>query len=96
MNSAGRGGPLARIRVIEFAGLGPTPFAGMMLADYGADVLRIERAGAPPYLGSADVQFLNRSRASIVLDLKDAEGREFADRLLGSADVLLEIGRAHV
>ncbi|GLR46663.1 alpha-methylacyl-CoA racemase [Sphingomonas astaxanthinifaciens DSM 22298] len=76
--------------MIEFAGLGPTPFAGMMLADYGAEVLRIERAGAPPYLGSAAVQYLNRSRASIVLDLKDADGHEFANRLLGSADVLLE------
>ncbi|WP_114226895.1 MULTISPECIES: CaiB/BaiF CoA transferase family protein [Sphingomonas] len=87
---ASRGGPLSGIRVVEFAGLGPTPFAGMMLADYGAEVLRIERAGAPPYLGAADFQVLNRSRPSIELDLKQPAGAAFANELLTKADILLE------
>ncbi|MET0371724.1 MAG: CoA transferase, partial [Sphingobium sp.] len=42
------GGPLAGVRVIEFAGIGPAPFCGMMLSDMGGDVLRIDRPGAPP------------------------------------------------
>ncbi|HEY6869459.1 MAG TPA: CoA transferase, partial [Novosphingobium sp.] len=59
-------GPLSGIRVIEFAGLGPGPFCGMMLADQGAEVIRIDRPGAAhdPH----DV--LARSRRSIALDLK--------------------------
>jgi alpha-methylacyl-CoA racemase len=84
-------GPLAGIRVIEFAGLGPTPFAAMMLADFGAQVLRIEKLGAPPVSpGDRKFDFLNRGRPSIALDLKSPDGIALARALLASADVLLE------
>ena len=84
-------GPLKGIRVIEFAGLGPTPFAAMMLADMGADVLRIDRLDADAF-GGGDERYnlLNRSRPSIALDLKRPEGLEFAAELILGADVLLE------
>lgn len=64
-------GPLAGIRIVEFAGLGPTPFAAMMLADMGAEVLRIER-GWPPADSPGDPAFdyLRRGRPAIILNLK--------------------------
>ncbi len=84
-------GPLSGIRVVEFAGLGPTPFAAMMLADFGADVLRIEKLGAPQVSpGDRMNDFLNRGRPSIALDLKAADGIGLARELVGRADVLLE------
>ncbi|MGE9115734.1 CoA transferase, partial [Escherichia coli] len=65
-------GPLAGVRIVEFAGLGPTPFACMMLADMGAEVLRIDRLGVDNFGGGDERHnYLNRSRASIALDLKD-------------------------
>lgn len=84
-------GPLAGIRIVEFAGLGPTPFAAMMLADMGAEVLRIER-GWPPADGPGDPAFdyLRRGRPAIVLDLKSDEGRAAALDLAARADVVLE------
>jgi alpha-methylacyl-CoA racemase len=82
---------LSGIRIVEFAGLGPTPFAAMLLADYGADVLRIDRKGhAALSPGDGRQDFLNRSRASIALDIKSADGLAFARQLIGKADVLLE------
>jgi alpha-methylacyl-CoA racemase len=84
-------GPLSGIRIVEFAGLGPTPFAAMLLADYGADVLRIDRKGqADLSPGDGRQDFLNRSRSSIALDLKSADGLALARTLIGKADVLLE------
>jgi alpha-methylacyl-CoA racemase len=84
-------GPLAGIRVVEFAGLGPTPFAAMMLADLGAEVLRIEKLGAPPASpGDRKFDFLNRGRPSIALDLKSHDGIALARDLVAKADVLLE------
>lgn len=84
-------GPLSGIRIVEFAGLGPTPFAAMLLADYGADVLRIDRKGnAALSPGDGRQDFLNRSRASITLDIKSADGLALARQLIGKADVLLE------
>ncbi|WP_300973641.1 CaiB/BaiF CoA-transferase family protein [Sphingomonas sp. LHG3406-1] len=84
-------GPLAGLRVLEFAGLGPTPFAGMMLADQGADVLRIERRDATGHLaGDPRLDTLNRGRGSICLDLKTEEGRDFAAMLSERCDILLE------
>ncbi len=84
-------GPLSGIRIVEFAGLGPTPFAAMLLADYGADVLRIDRKGhAALSPGDGRQDFLNRSRASIALDIKSADGFALARQLIGKADVLLE------
>ena len=73
-------GPLKGIRVVEFAGIGPGPFAAMMLADMGADVIRIDRIPAKRRDGS---------RPS-ALDLKGSEGIQAALRLIGKSDVLLE------
>ena len=86
------GGPLSGVRVIELAGIGPAPFAGMMLSDMGAEVLRVDRAqsvrdgatGRP----SADV--LGRGRQSVGVDLKHADGRETVLRLVEKADALIE------
>jgi len=85
-------GPLNGIRIIELAGIGPGPFAAMMLADMGADVIRVDRAshvsGGDPAAPPADI--LNRGRRSIGLDLKSPEGVETLLRLVESADALLE------
>jgi alpha-methylacyl-CoA racemase len=62
-----RGGPLHGVRVVEFAGLGPAPFACMLLADMGADVVRIDRPDAPP-IDARDI--VNRGRRTVALDLK--------------------------
>jgi len=82
-------GPLEGIRIIELAGLGPTPFCGMMLADHGADVITIER---PVRIrqGDARKDILNRSRRSLVLDLKRPRSAEIVRRLARSADGLIE------
>ena len=79
-------GPLAGIRIIEFAGLGPGPFAAMMLADQGAEVIRIDRPGA--VLDRSDPAL--RSRRSVTLDIKSAEGAAQARALCGAADGLIE------
>ena len=83
--------PLRGIRLVEFAGLGPTPFAAMMLADMGAEIIRIERAWPPRDLpGDPGFDFLRRGRPAIVVDLKSPEGRAHAIELIGAADILLE------
>jgi alpha-methylacyl-CoA racemase len=79
-------GPLAGIKVLEFAGIGPVPFCGMLLSDMGADVLRIDRPGRE--YGPGDVE--TRGRRSITLDLKASAGAATALALLDKADVLLE------
>jgi alpha-methylacyl-CoA racemase len=77
--------------VLEFAGLGPTPFAAMVLADLGASVIRIERpVPAEKIVGSPELDTLNRGRGAIVLDLKQLDGREAALELAAHADVVLE------
>jgi alpha-methylacyl-CoA racemase len=83
-------GPLKGIRVVEMAGLAPGPFAAMMLADMGAQVLRIERPGqaAPP--GHPRIELLNRSRDAIALDLKSAAGLAALRRLLAGTDAFIE------
>ncbi len=90
---ARKAGPLSGVRVVELAGIGPGPFAAMMLADLGADVLRIDRppaAGPPADRGEARTQLLHRGRRSVVADLRRPEGAETLLRLAGRADVLLE------
>jgi alpha-methylacyl-CoA racemase len=83
-----RRGPLAGIRVLEFAGIGPGPFCAMMLADLGAEVLRVDRPdGSAPDPQQA---LLNRGRRSVMLDLKHALAVDTVLRLIDSADVLLE------
>jgi alpha-methylacyl-CoA racemase len=81
-------GPLAGLRVVELAGIGPAPFAGMVLADLGADVLRFDRVGAANAVARTDV--LNRGRRSIAVDLKDARGAEIVVRAAAGADALIE------
>lgn len=86
---AGRG-PLAGVRVIELAGLGAAPYGVMLLADLGADVIRIDRPGAerdPAVLSHVGVW---RGRRSLVLDLKHADAAAVVGRLLVHADVLVE------
>jgi len=85
-------GPLAGIRIIELAGIGPGPMAAMLLADMGATVLRIERK-EPADLGvkrELKYNLLLRSRRSIALDLKDARAVALVLRLLRKADGLIE------
>jgi len=82
-------GPLAGLRVVEIAGLGPTPFAAMTLADFGAEVVRIERPGAQPLIAQK-VDILNRGRGFVELDLKSAAGLETARGLIAQADGLIE------
>jgi alpha-methylacyl-CoA racemase len=83
-------GPLDGIRIVELAGLAPAPFAAMMLADHGAEVIRIERAGESPAI-PADKDILRRSRAQILsLDLKSNEGLAQVRELAASADGLIE------
>src|SRR6266498_2726929 len=80
-------GPLDGVRVVELAGIGPGPFCAMLLADMGAEVLRVERpasgAGMWPPL-------MTRGRRSVAVDLKHPDGPEVVRRLAGTADVLLE------
>lgn len=83
-------GPLAGVRVIEFAGLGPGPFCGMMLADHGAEVIRVDRLGAQGLLSAPSKDFLNRSRKSISVDLKAPEGIALVQRLCRTADAVFE------
>lgn len=92
MGTGNNTGPLAGIRVIEMAALGPVPFSGMMLADLGAEVIRIERAGAFPLgVPMADrFDIMSRGRRSIAVDLKCPEGIEIVLQLVTSAEVLME------
>ncbi len=83
------GGPLTGIKIIELAGIGPSPYAAMLLADLGADILRLERAdpnaAADPYW-----DLLLRSRSSVAVNLKHEDGRALVLDLVESADALIE------
>jgi len=83
-------GPLEGVKVVEIASIGPGPFAAMMLADAGADVIRLERGGAEAGLGSGSWNHTHRGRPSVACDLKHPDGRELALRLCESADALIE------
>jgi alpha-methylacyl-CoA racemase len=85
-------GALDNFRVIELAGIGPAPFAGMLLADAGADVLRIERSGFGGSVASegAHWDFLARSRPSVSVNLKEPEGVALFLDLIEGADALIE------
>lgn len=80
--------PLAGLRIIEFAGIGPGPFAGMMLADMGAEVIRIDRLGA--VADQPELDYMARGRKPIVLDLKNPDAVALALRLIAGADGLIE------
>src|SRR5581483_10199058 len=91
-DESGREGALQGIRVVEFGGVGPAPFGAMLLADHGADVIRIDRPDTPPvfegYMAEHDP--LLRGRPCIEVDLKRSSGVELVRRLIGRADVLLD------
>jgi alpha-methylacyl-CoA racemase len=78
------------MRVIEFAGIGPAPFAGMMLADMGAEVILIERSADHAAASRYPRMAQNRGKKSIALDLKSEAGRAAAWKLIESADALIE------
>jgi alpha-methylacyl-CoA racemase len=80
-------GPIAGLRVLEFAGVGPGPFAAMLLSDLGADVVRVDRPGAKRDLASA---VLDRGRRSVALDLKRERDLEVCLALIDRAEVLIE------
>jgi len=80
-------GPLAGVRVVEVGGIGPAPFCAMLLADMGADVVRIDRVSDDGHQG---VQLFARGKRSKVLNIKTAAGLEELLDLLDRADVLVE------
>ena len=80
------GGPLAGVRIIELAGIGPAPFCGMMLADHGAEVIRVDRIGGR----LAQTDPLSRSRKSIAVNMKAAQGIALIRALAKGADGLIE------
>ncbi|QXC61053.1 CoA transferase [Aquihabitans sp. G128] len=86
-------GPLAGVRVVELAGLGPGPFAGMLLGDLGADVLVVDRVGAESIVG---LGALGRGKRSVGVDLRSPEGVEVLLRLVEGADVLVDVYRPGV
>ena len=80
-------GPLVGVKIVEFAGIGPGPFCGMLLADMGADVVRIDRAESA---GRGHPDLANRGKRSVAIDLKKPEGVEAALSLMEKADGLIE------
>ena len=86
---AGRG-PLAGVRVVELAGIGPAPLCGMLLADLGAEVIRVDRPGGPPPPIPLDKDVTNRGKRRIVVDLKHPRGAEVIGRLAAVSDGLIE------
>lgn len=78
------------VRVVEVEGLGPGPFAGMLLADLGADVIVVHRKGGATVTGMPKKSLLDRGKRSIALDLKDAEDVAVFKGLIGTADGLIE------
>ncbi|MFI6826270.1 CaiB/BaiF CoA transferase family protein [Kribbella sp. NPDC050241] len=83
-------GPLQGVKVVELAGIGPAPFACMMLAELGADVLRIDRPGGGLAFGPPEYELVNRGRRSVALDLKNPTAIDVVRRLAAQADVLVE------
>lgn len=86
----GTEGPLAGVRVVELAGIGPGPFAAMLLADLGADVVRVDRPGGPGLGIDPAHDVTNRNKRSVVVDLKAADGPARVLDLAERADVLIE------
>lgn len=83
-------GALNGVKVIELSSLGPVPFCGMMLADHGAEVIRIDRLVPQAPLGDPNRDLLNRSRGFVRMDLRSTEAIKVARRLIASADALIE------
>ncbi|MDR3082073.1 MAG: CoA transferase [Streptomyces sp.] len=83
-------GPLAGVRVVELAGIGPGPFAGMLLADLGADVVRVDRPDGPGLGIDPEYDITNRNKRSVVVDLKAEDGPALVLDLVERADILIE------
>ena len=85
-------GPLAGVKIVELAGIGPGPFAGMLLSDMGADIVRVDRAQQvnPAVFDKPNLEPLYRGRRSIGVDLKNPEGVELVLSLVEKADALFE------
>lgn len=83
-------GTLEGLRIVEMAGLGPAPFCGMMLADHGAEVIRVLRPGMVTSLGDPAKDILNRNRLTLTVDLKQAEGVALVRELCDGAAGLIE------
>ncbi|MFJ7152577.1 CaiB/BaiF CoA transferase family protein [Streptomyces sp. NPDC100445] len=83
-------GPLHGVRVVELAGIGPGPFAAMLLADLGADVVRVDRPGGPGLAVDPAYDVTNRNKRSVVVDLKTPDGAARVLDLAERADVLVE------
>ena len=83
-------GPLSGVRFVEMAGIGPAPFAAMVLADLGAEGICIESPRKGLQLGDADADTTRRGRARTVIDLRNDEGREVALDVIAHADILIE------
>lgn len=83
-------GPLAGIRVVELAGIGPGPFAAMLLADLGADVVRVDRPGGAALGIDPAYDITNRNKRSVLVDLKGEGGAERVLDLAERADILVE------
>ncbi len=83
-------GTLEGFKVVEMGGIGPVPFAGMLLADMGAEVIRIERKEAELRLVSARYEIMNRGKKSVILDLKNDDDLELVIKLIKRADVLMD------
>jgi alpha-methylacyl-CoA racemase len=81
-------GPLAGVKIVEFAGIGPGPMCAMLLADLGADIIRLDRVNPTQMKNRSNI--LNRNRPSVSVDLKHPEGKETALRLVETADALIE------
>ncbi len=93
--STKRAGPLSGLRVVEFQGSGPGPFAGMILADAGADVLLVDRVG-PTHLGKYGerrYEVLMRNKRSVMVDLKSEAGRDATLDIIARADVVIDVMR---
>ncbi|MET8076542.1 CaiB/BaiF CoA-transferase family protein [Streptomyces sp. NPDC005303] len=89
-------GPLTGVRVVELAGIGPGPFAGMLLADLGADVVRVCRPGGAALSIDPDFDITNRNKRSVVVDLKAPDGPTRVLDLAARADILIEGNRPGV
>jgi alpha-methylacyl-CoA racemase len=85
-----RSGPLHGVRVVELVGIGPGPFAGMLLADLGADVIRIDRPGGAGLVVPTAQDVLSRGRPSVAVNLKDPRAVEVVLELVERADILIE------
>ncbi len=83
-------GPLGGVRIVEIAGIGPGPFAAMVLGDLGAEVIRVGRPGDGLFGSGSPLDLLNRSKRCICVDLKTPEGVEIVLRLLQQADGVIE------